>query len=248
MNIQLTGKEPPEDATVFASVQRVEERVLASIRVDRSRQRRVRVGVGALVGLGVFAGGVVVGAAALPPSPNPGENPGVTENAQGHVLTNQFAIDCYTSLTDTRPSEEDETTSPSGELVNAGELADERDPVGTCATMQSRSDFNQALVTEADALASRGFDHGFIQVIGDHIYHFERGFGPNGSRSGWSIDDGVETTESGITITATIALPAEPTIRSAVCEVASNWVKVYPLGSLTANALCGSLGLQVWQK
>ena len=57
------------------------------------------------VGAGLFAGGVVVGAAALPPTPNPGANPGVTVNSHGQVLSNQFAIDCYTSTSDTHPSE-----------------------------------------------------------------------------------------------------------------------------------------------
>jgi hypothetical protein len=204
------------------------------------------VGVGALVGVGLFAVGVLVGAAALPPRPNPGANPGVSENGQGQVLANQFAIDCYTSQSDTRPSEEDETGSSSGALTNVTERADVQDPAGACAAMQSRGAIDQALFSEAVTLAASGVDQGFIQISGDRIYHFERGFGPNGSRVGWGFDDGVETTAPGIAITATIPLPSEPSTPTAVCEVASNWVKVYPRGSMSAAAFCGSLGLQVW--
>src|SRR5580698_6520558 len=89
--------EPPDDATVLASVQRVEAHVLGSIHTHRRRRRGLRIGASVVAGLGLFAGGVAVGAAALPPVTNPGANPGVTADGQGNVLPNQFAIDCYSS-------------------------------------------------------------------------------------------------------------------------------------------------------
>ena len=113
--------------------------------------------------------------------------------------------------------------------------------------MQLQANINEALQEEMDALAAKGIDQGFIQITGGHIYHFERGFGPNGTRVGWSFDDGVETTTPGIVVVGTIPLPAAPTTTTAVCAAASNWVKVYPRGTGSAAALCGSLGLQVWQ-
>ena len=97
MNSKDTENERPDDATVLASVQRVEARVLGGIRVDRRRRRGLTIGASILAGVGLFAGGVAVGAAALPPVTNPGANPGVTENGQRVVLANLFAIDCYSS-------------------------------------------------------------------------------------------------------------------------------------------------------
>jgi hypothetical protein len=246
MENEPRDSERPDDATVLASVQRVEDRVLAGIRIDRKRQRRVRVGVGILAGLGLFAGGVAVGAAALAPIANPGANPGVTEDGRGGVLENEFAIDCYTSKSDTHPSEEDETADSSGALFNANELIDEHDPSGACAAMQSRGDIDQALFHEALKLDAQGIDHGFILVLSDHTYQFERGFGPNGTRVGWTFDDGIETQAAGVVVTATIPHPTEPDNPTVVCAVASNWVKVYPRGSESAQAVCSSVGLTVW--
>lgn len=246
MNGETPEMEPPDDATILASVHRVESRVIAGIRVDRKRRRRIRVGLSVLVGGGLFAGGMFVGAAAVPPAANPGANPGVTTNSRGQTLPNQFAIDCYTSRSDTQPSEMDDTGPAPGAPTNLPSQADERNPAAVCEAMQRSGDITEALLTEAKTLAAHGIDHGFIQITGDHVYNFERGFGPNGTRVGWALDDGSETTAEGITIAATIPLPARPTTATAVCAAASNWVKVYPRGAMSATTLCASLGLSVW--
>ena len=95
-------------------------------------------------------------------------------------------------------------------------------------------------------LMARGIDDGFISVTGGQVYHFERGFGANGSRLGISIDDGEETHAYGVVIAAVIPAPALQLAPTAVCEVASNWVKVYPRGTHSAKAVCAAVGLPVW--
>jgi hypothetical protein len=238
----ITNQEPDE-ASVRASVERVENDVLRGIRTNRVRKRRLTIGFAVLAGAGLLAGGIVVGGAALVPSPNPGANDGVTLDSHGHVLTSLFAVDCYSSISAKTPdfSQTDNRTS-------VGSAAVARNPAATCGRMSTEVDTQSALDKEVDALFAAGKTHGYIRVVGGNVWHFERENGPKGTGVGWSLDDGVETQRKGLAVTATITVPSASEEPMAVCAVASNWTAVYPRGSESAAEVCSGLGYQVWDQ
>ncbi|MEJ1229418.1 MAG: hypothetical protein WDM88_00435 [Galbitalea sp.] len=57
------------------------------------------IGLAILTGAGLFAGDWPWADGRFRRCPTPGANPGVTEDGAGHVLLNDFAIDCYSSAT-----------------------------------------------------------------------------------------------------------------------------------------------------
>jgi len=247
-NEQSTPDGRPGDATVLASVHRVEEQVLAGIRVNRRRKRGITIGASVLAGLGLFVGGVAVGAAALPPSSNPGANPGFTLDGHRTLLANQFAIDCYSSTSRTAGLNEMDETVKNGDSPSPGALFDERNPTGVCDTMLSMGLIDAAIGAEVRKLYSQGIHEGYLKDTNGKIYHFEAD-GPttaSGEPKSLSFDDGTETTVPGITTLATVPSPEKFEGPMAVCEAASNWVKVYPRGTRSAKAVCASVGLPVW--
>jgi hypothetical protein len=248
MDNERMDDERPDEATVLASVQRVEPRVLSELHVARRRRRGLTIGVTVLAGVGLFAGGVAVGAAALPPVANPGVHPGVSVDGQGRVLQNQFAIDCYTSTSGHGGmSEMDDAVEP-GQPPSQAELFDERYPTAECDSMLMQSEISNAVSAEVRKLFTRGILKGYITDSAGRVYQFESS-GPataSGGPTSMSIEQGPVPVPAGAQVVATIPSPVKFEGPMAVCEVASNWVKVYPRGTRSAAAVCASVGLPVW--
>ncbi len=236
----------PDSAVLRASIERVEIEVMHGLRRGRVRRRRRVIGLAILTGAGLFAGGLAVGGWALPPVPNAGANPGVTEDGAGHVLLNDFAIDCYSSATGGDSLMTMGFTAPTDAGSLARENAAKQDPDSICRQMQATTDLTAAMNAEILKLKAEGVTEGFIKVVDGGIYRFAQdapGQGVKGSF--WFV--GPTPTQSGTArISATIVVAPTPSPPVAVCAVAGNWAAVYPLGDQTAQQVCGKLGYDVW--
>jgi hypothetical protein len=144
METESVNAERPDEATVLESVQRVEARVLAGIRVHRRHRRGLTIGASILAGLALFGGGVAVGAAALRPDGNSDPRSGISQNDRVGVLAGQFVIDCYSSTSADASVIQWNETIENGPAPSGGVLFNEQNPTAACDSMRSGAQVNSA--------------------------------------------------------------------------------------------------------
>jgi hypothetical protein len=196
-------------------------------RVKRRRQHRL---TGAAIGV-VLAAGLSVAAATLAPIANPDNGVGVVGPSGS-----SFAIDCY-STTDSAPTVLQYATQADANKVVA-------DPAGACATAAKNLQIENAVGSQASALAAKGQNCGIITVPGQLSWTWKAD-----SSGGMSTGQGAPPANwpSNCMTTSAIAAPAVPDLSRATCARASNWANVYPLAAdSTPEAVCSAKGYQVW--
>lgn len=225
-----TKYEIPDLASLQESANRIEGAVLDRIRQNPSKRRKVSIAAG----LGLFAVGVAVGAAAVPHLANP--DYGTTTGPDGRVIPAQLFIACFDSETAKAPV----TTLTDG---TAAAQRDRANPATFCDTQSRNTALTQALAAEAHRLQIDGQTCGYIQIAGGNKWNWEYDV-TNGALG---LSDGQPADwPTRCDTTSNLSIPAGTSSSTAVCALADNWAGVYPLATGTPTQLCGRLGYTVW--
>jgi hypothetical protein len=216
----MIEKEPPDESVVRASVERIEVDVLAGIRTNRVRKRRLTVGLAILSGVALFAGGIAVGGAAFAP-----------------VRTRGFSASCF----------EPDSNGPSSVRVffTKAEASDPRTAISdaehSCIYDRKPQQEMFAVNEEISKRQAAGDRCGLVKVTGGETWSFMK-YG-----TGWESSDGtpVPRLPAGCR-TTTISLPPLPPYSPVVCRVSDSAVSIYPRGTSTAAQVCAKQGYTVW--
>jgi len=236
----MTQITPPTDDDVRESVERVADRMLPRLRAPRALLWRRRI-IAIVAGLGLFAGGLGVGAAAYGAAVGPRID-----------VEPAFAIDCYPDAGSPKPAVRIGMDSP--ELMG--------DPVASCHTekdAQIGSDVSDAaarqyLVTgqaECILISSPGSPDWYMWKSGqDATSHALTPFWVREPGPGDQVAyEGSSTKPAGFPSTClpvNIPAVATPQVALGACKVDAHHAAVFPLGPQSVRAVCRARHLAVW--
>lgn len=221
---------PPAEATVRASVERVERVVIGRITGGKHRKRLATVAGAFIAGIALFAGGVLVGGATLAP----------TNDA------NALSIACFSSSSATVPASTVVWQQPVSADVASQYRAARTDPAGVCGQQSMMGAEQDAVDSVLPSLVKLAARCAVVTVGGAHTWYVESQ-GSATDPAGWGILSGTPSTgvpTDCVHVPATMHLP--PATPTASCAVDANTARVYPLSNSTAAALCASHGLHTW--
>jgi hypothetical protein len=210
----------PDTTDLRESVERVEGAVLRGIRVQSSRRHRFQIGLAALSGIALFAGGVAVGGAALAPAA--GSSTGGTP---------VFTVDCYSSVGGHRTSSVSFTA-----LTVYTDL--KKEPASVCVSLASSSGEVTVLEGTIARLNAKGTLCGLINIHGGNTWYFDG--------DGRSDDSQELSVRPGCGVLYSANAPHQRPLTA--CRVSDDRAVVYPLGKATADVVCHRVGLTVWNK